>query len=1130
MGGRLISWVKQSPLGTNMITEKQIMNLPYVIDNRTSRLGEVINQLLGDADIQGLDVATAYFNIHGFDIIKREMKEINSFRMLLGSEPQSGAELGLRIRRDLNREPFNEDVLLLVGDLIQYLKQDTVRVRLFDRGFLHAKGYLFFADEAPFDRFIPVCGIVGSSNFTKGGLELNQELNLTHKTIISDEELDDPEAREAVKPLLPAPADIQDPSARKQIKSEVGSRAILELLRWYDGVWAEAKEYKQDLIDLLDRSKFGEYEYSPYEIYLKALFEYFQQDLEDEETVLPGTRSAVELTRFQEDAVRKARRILRRYDGIMIADSVGLGKTWIGKKLLEDYAYHQRMKALVVCPASLRDMWQEELREATIPHIIISQEMMGREEFEIRRYTDVDVVLVDESHNFRNHLTNRYETLDLIINANGGKGRNGQRKKVILLTATPIKNNIFDLYNQLMLIAQNDRGYFSAAGIGDLRRYFLEARQQDEIEETQALFNLLEEVVIRRTRPYIRETYPEVTINDKPIKWPERKLKTIRYDLESAYNGIYTNAVQGIERLQLAPYDLEAYKKTGVDRDEEILERGHALVGIFKSRYLKRFESSVEAFRISVRRALNFQRLFESFIDQGKVLDSTSFRKVLVYLEGEEEGSGSIENPGDMKEEDELRQIFSKLDVLDTEDYALDLLKKALHQDQEILHNILTEIETITPQRDAKLNKVKDILRYRLRDEKVLVFSYYKDTARYLYQNLVEDEAFLEDAGNPNIARLDGDIPPDRRVKTVARFAPKANEREEFSGSDEEIQVLVSTDVLSEGQNLQDCGFLINYDLHWNPTRMIQRAGRIDRIGSDFDKLWVYNVFPEEGLERLLGLVESLSTKISTIDKAGMLESSVLGELVHPKNFNTLQRIADEDESVFEEQERQANLISSEFLLSALKSALEDGEYDVDQLPDGIHSGLERKGFRGLFFYFTAPENEEGEKRHFWRYYDHQTGQIMDNVLRIARLIQCQADEERVIGDLDVFEIQEYVIKDIMGSVKTQRAAEAAPRKVSDTQITIRTLLSQNRNNPNVEGRAITQAIKNLKQPLPRAYQKRLQDAFKNYQSSQEIQTLLETISEMDIESSTPASTEKGNERQLIQEDLHLVCWEYVWS
>lgn len=152
----------------------------------------------------------------------------------------------------------------------------------------------------------------------------------------------------------------------------------------------------------------------------------------------------------------------------------------------------------------------------------------------------------------------------------------------------------------------------------------------------------------------------------------------------------------------------------------------------------------------------------------------------------------------------------------------------------------------------------------------------------------------------------------------------------------------------------------------------------------------------------------------------------------------------------------------------------------------------------------------------------------MDDVLRIARFIQCQADEEQFIGDLDVFEIKDYVIEDILGSVKTKRAAKAAPSKVSDTQITIRTLLSQYRNHPGVDGKAVTKAIKKLKQSLPRAYQNRLQDAFKNYQSSQKIQLLLETIKGMDIESSASESTEQHSDRQLTQEDLHLVCWEYI--
>src|SRR5258707_15826781 len=169
-------------------------------------------------------------------------------------------------------------------------------------------------------------------------------------------------------------------------------------------------------------------------------------------------------------------------------------------------------------------------------------------------------------------------------------------------------------------------------------------------------------------------------------------------------------------------------------------------------------------------------------------------------------------------------------------------------------------------------------------------------------------------------------------------------------------------DVLSEGQNLQDCGVLINYDLHWNPTRMVQRAGRIDRIGTNFDTLWVLNMFPDEGLEKLLGLVESLSRKIVSIDQSGFLDASILGEVVHPQNFNTLRRIEEEDGKVVEEQEQFVELVSSEFLLQNLKNLLDSGMRQMlENLPDGIHSGLMRQGAKGICFYFTAQEKQRGQ-------------------------------------------------------------------------------------------------------------------------------------------------------------------------
>ncbi|MBN1877360.1 MAG: helicase, partial [Anaerolineae bacterium] len=633
------------------------LNLPYVIDNRAHKLADILNDLLASDPIHALDIATAYFNVGAFELVQAGLEGLASFRLLLGAEPGSAAEVGLRprMRGDLDAAPYTEAMQRLVEALIRFLRRESVTVRLYQRGFLHAKSYLFFADTTAGDRFIPVTGIVGSSNFTRPGLTTNQELNLTHKAIIDVGEADDVEAQVAIEPLLalpkprdaaaalplfeiPTPSALPDVETRRAIKSEVGSRAILDLVDWYDARWDEARDFKAELVDLLNTSKFGAHEYTPYQIYLKTLYEYFKDEL-DEDTGLPGTRSAVELTEFQDDAVKKARRILARYDGVMIADSVGLGKTWIGKKLLEDTAYHRRQKALVVCPAALREMWRGELREATIPAEILSQELLGREDFETGPYHDVDIILIDEAHNFRNPTTHRYQNLEDLIAGNGGNGRDGARKKLILLTATPINNTIFDLYNQILLFTQGDQGYFTSVGIGDLHHFFINARRAMATDgappasETAALFNLLEEVVVRRTRPFIRMAYPEATIHGHPIHWPERKLRTVRYNLEAAYAGIYAEIVEGIESLTLAHYNLEAYKRTDLARDAWELGREQALVGIFKSRFLKRFESSVAAFRISTRRALEFLQTFAALLETGKLLNSAEFRKAMRYLE-----------------------------------------------------------------------------------------------------------------------------------------------------------------------------------------------------------------------------------------------------------------------------------------------------------------------------------------------------------------------------------------------------------------------------------------------------------------------------------------------------------------
>jgi len=548
------------------------MPLPFVIDNVHHQLVDVLNELLAQTERKPLDIATAYFSISGYRPLKDGLHKLGAFRLLLGSEPQSGPDVGLRpdpralrlrFKGDLEAEPFNKETLALVEDLITYLQAEKVQIRLYDKGFLHAKAYLFHQDKIGpqnlADRMRPFAAIVGSSNFTGPGLATNRELNLVHRVFLPADDPRDAGAARGVSYLgydrdresIVDPSGVEVPDdARRFIKSEVGARAIADLMAWYEARWAESIDFKNDLIDLLDASKFGGKEYTPYEVYIKALYEYFKDEFGADAPEFG--RSAVELAEFQDDSVKKARRILLRYDGVLIADSVGLGKTWIGKKLLEDFAYHRRQKALVVCSASLRPMWKKELGSATIAATILGSEELGRANFDAKLYADFDVILIDESHNFRNEKANRYLALDTIIQLNGGRGRDGDRKKVILLSATPI----------------------------------------------------------------IKAAYPNATIKGKPVVFPDRKLHSVSYSLGSTYGGLYNEIVAAIEGLTLAPYKVESYKKKEAIKDDQDhkWEEGReiALAGIFKTRFLKRLESSIESFRLSLRRALTFEETYSA--------------------------------------------------------------------------------------------------------------------------------------------------------------------------------------------------------------------------------------------------------------------------------------------------------------------------------------------------------------------------------------------------------------------------------------------------------------------------------------------------------------------------------------
>lgn len=1131
------------------------MNIPYVIDNTEHTLANVLNALLQNRYGDEVDIATAYFSIRGYQQVRHTLPNIQHFRLLLGDDPQSAENIGLKpdaaayLRGELNAEPLTEATQLLVEEIIRFLYRDDVHVRLYlghdpngtgQRRFLHAKCYLFYGGQhSILDRFNPIVGIVGSSNFTGPGLTTNRELNLVHKTLLDEDEIEDTQAsREVVYLSETSVREINIvPENRRLIKSEVGARAILDLVGWYDKQWKLAVDHKPHLIELLENSKFGGREYTPYEIYLKALYEYFRDDL-DTDFSLPPTRSAVELSEFQEDAVKKARRILARYDGVIVGDSVGLGKTWIGKKLLEDRAYHLRQKALIVCPAALKSMWEAELQAATIAARIVTQERLGQKDFDVRDLRDVDIILVDEAHNFRNRRAQRYQNLERIIAANNRRGRDGDRKKVILLTATPINNNIFDLYNQINLFTGGDRTYFAAAGIGDLYNYFLAARRSSFEEGSIRIFNLLEEVVIRRTRQFIRRAYPEATIRGKKITWPERRLRTIEYDLEATYTGFYGQIVRRIDGLRLAHYNLENFKKKGQEQDDFELGRQEALVGIFKSRFLKRLESSIDAFRVSIRRALEFVKTFAEYVQDDIILDAASFQTALRLLETDDEDTDDgipTSRAEEIDAQAEARALIEPLPRLDPTKYDRRKLHHALSTDIDALTEIWDEIKRIKVDQDAKLRQLKSLLESDLHGAKVLIFTYYKDTARYLYRALTSEanQGWLEAMGNPNVRVIDSSVKTTDRLRLVESFAPGANNRPEIAGTNQEVDIMIATDVLSEGQNLQDCGYLINYDLHWNPTRMVQRAGRIDRLGSQFEILSIYNLFPERELEALLGLVKSLTSKIDTINQTGFLDASVLGEVVTPRDFNTLKRIAEEDNSVIEEQESFIELASSEVLLAQLQRILAtEARKWVTDLDDGIHSGIEKGNAKGIFFYFTAPRSNGEGRQHFWRYYDLQTRQIEDNRYPIMQLIACGPDTPRFpppYAEINIYDIQDRIIAHILHSVESQHAIAVAPKIVHEEQLTISEILREFINSPEIDREEVREMRKFLKQPLEGVYVAKLRQALQEFRRENNLGILLPLIRGLQ-EDRGSIEDEVVPQQSIVREDLHLICYEYVWN
>lgn len=387
---------------------------------------------------------------------------------------------------------------------------------------------------------------------------------------------------------------------------------------------------------------------------------------------------------------------------------------------------------------------------------------------------------------------------------------------------------------------------------------------------------------------------------------------------------------------------------------------------------------------------------FKEYLDEGKLITKKTFNKYVSRLD-----------------EESVEEYKIELGNINLEDYRKEELIKDVEKDINLFKEMRKKVGAIDSEADAKLKELKKRLAGFGKKGQVVLFTYYADTLDYIYENVSEDPDFSE----IRIEKISGRITSsDKRAEIVDKF---------MSGK---VDVLMSTDVLSEGMNLQRARYLVNYDLHWNPTRMIQRAGRIDRIGSPFKKIHVFNFFPEEELEDLLRLVEILQNKIRNIDSAVGLDATVLGEEVNPKVFGVIKRIKEQDSTIFEELENEV-FGGGEKFYQPLKDYLKTRAMEeMDSIPLGIYSGLKGEP-KGIFFYYKYEEDF-----HFWYLYDFLTGGLLKNKSKILDFISCPPEETRVIPDFfeKVYDINRDITRDIEADYKELEQRDSVDTALSE--------------------------------------------------------------------------------------------------
>lgn len=915
--------------------------------------------------LQGSDafrLVSAYFSIYGYKELADALDSVGEVRFLYGdpssiddvdpgeAEPKSFAvtEKGLDPRHALDQK-------FVAQRCAEWVGRDNVCIRSIARAnFLHGKLYL----TSP-----PLRSIVGSSNFTQRGLGASSQSNIEINFASGDLEI------------------------------------FAELREWFDCIWVDdslTEDVKQQVLDALAR--IGK-EHAPELIYYKTLYELFRDEIEArlaqegriDDVRLVDTAIWKALYQFQKDGALSVIARLQRHNGCILADSVGLGKTYTALAVIRHFELRNE-RVLVLCPRKLRENWSlyqahtghrgnpfidDRFAYSLLSHTDLSRDSgwaPGDIDLANFNWENYDLIVIDESHNFRNHEGKRYARL---LNEVIGKGA---KTKVLMLSATPVNTSLIDLRNQIHLMTESRQDSFrESLGISDIGSLLKRAQTQFKEWETKApvngqrdkkvlldslgsdFYRLLGGVSIARSRRQIEEFYAQEI--ERIGRFPDREKPQNVYPPTDVQGGLsYKNLAEQISKFELSVYrpsDYVVSEKAKHQLAEEKekrnfnqADRERFLIAMIRTNFLKRLESSAHSLTLTLERTI------------GKI--DTLLEKIERFENRQDSKDDLADALPDDDEDDEEFLINRARHPFHLADLNLVTWKEELRKDKDTLSQAYASVAQVTPERDGKLLKIKEQIEARAanpttdrrgrENRKLLVFTTFKDTAEYLYDHLQELAASL----NLNMAMVSGDA-----TQTMAgannfngildNFAPVARGRGGSSNGCD-IDLLIATDCISEGQNLQDCDTVLNYDIHWNPIRIIQRFGRIDRIGSQSSAVRMINYWPAAEMEAYLRLQTRVEARMALADAAASGDEDpfenlegIQGEL----NFRAQQllQLLDEDLDL---EDLDDGVTMSDFTLdqffTQLLHYLEKNREELEQTPLGAYAVVDNVKDAGVIW------------------------------------------------------------------------------------------------------------------------------------------------------------------------------------